>query len=326
MLWALCVASLVFAGSVCGHMELISPPDLGGKFNPNNGGNIDYSNTSPLAGDGSNFPCKGRLNLLGTPQGKTVASWPAGSEQEMVIHGGTPHNGSSCQASLSLDKGKTWKVIHSWIGRCPLVQERSSFKFKVPSDTPTADEAVFAWTWFNKIGNREMYMGCSPVAITAGSGTETTSFDNRPDMFIANINSCRLQEMKSVKFPNPGPAVDTAETDALLPSDNCGNATATAAPKTQSEGGSGSIPKDPNRSGANSQSFSAQMPRESLVRGTAGRLGWPAPAGMPGTGSVFGPGENVSSDLNEVASTYKRCVFVIVAAQVLLTSIFWLFL
>ncbi|OBT50199.1 hypothetical protein VE04_08804 [Pseudogymnoascus sp. 24MN13] len=107
------------------------------------------------------------LRLVGTAAGGSGASWAAGSEQKFTIVGGAPHDGGSCQASLSFDSGKTFKAIHSYIGNCPLVPD---YKFTVPADAK-AGPAVFAWTWFNKVGNREMYMNCASVTITAGSGS-----------------------------------------------------------------------------------------------------------------------------------------------------------
>lgn len=65
----------------------------------------------------------------------------------MTITGAAAHNGSSCQASLSIDGGSSWKVIHSYIGNCPVAGD-SSYEFIIPDDTP-AGEALFAWTWFS---------------------------------------------------------------------------------------------------------------------------------------------------------------------------------
>ncbi|KAG5957321.1 hypothetical protein E4U58_006188 [Claviceps cyperi] len=203
------LAILSAAGFAAAHMEMKDPPPLRSKFNKFST-NIDYDMVSPMAANGANFPCKGHLSVLGTPQARSVVDWISGQPQSMTITGGANHNGGSCQASLSFDSGKTWKVIHSWVGNCPLHGD-STFKFTVPSDTPSGP-ALFAWSWFNQIGNREMYMNCASINI-AGSGkklrSSTQSLQSRPDMFVANVgNGCGTIEGRDLLFPNPGPDVD----------------------------------------------------------------------------------------------------------------------
>lgn len=184
-------------------MELLYPPPLRSKYNGFST-NIDWNMSLPLLHSGSDYPCKGYLSDLGSLEGSSVATWPAGSDQEFTVTGGSHHGGGSCQASLSIDEGKTFKVLHSYLDNCPLA---SSYHFKVPSDTPTGT-ALFAWTWFNKVGSRDMFMNCASVTISAGSGTDRIPFKSRPDIFLANIgnigNNCSTIEMKNVAFPNPG--------------------------------------------------------------------------------------------------------------------------
>ncbi|KFY68934.1 hypothetical protein V496_00685 [Pseudogymnoascus sp. VKM F-4515 (FW-2607)] len=200
------------------HMQLKYPPPLRSKFNSFSA-EIDWDMISPLLSSGSNYPCKGYLTDLGTRAGNSVATWSAGSSQNFIVDGLTTHGGGSCQASLSIDEGRTFKVIHSYIGNCPLA---SSYSFRVPSDTPIG-AALFAWTWFNKIGNREMYMNCARVTIGVGSGTETTAFNSRPNVFVANVgnigNNCGTSENTDVDFPYPGP--DTTENSAAIAPPNC---------------------------------------------------------------------------------------------------------
>jgi hypothetical protein len=148
-------AILGMVGLASAHMEMKDPPPFRSKFNSHTT-DIDYSMTNPLNRDGSDFPCKGYHNLIGTPQGASVANWTPGQSLTMTITGGTPHNGGSCQASLSYDGGSTWTAIHSYYGNCPVMGD-SSYAFTLPNDTPSG-QALFAWSWFNQIGNREMYM------------------------------------------------------------------------------------------------------------------------------------------------------------------------
>ncbi|KPM37512.1 hypothetical protein AK830_g9038 [Neonectria ditissima] len=214
------VAALGLAGLVQSHMEMTYPAPFKSKYNPFAGSDIDYSMTSPLSGDGSNFPCKGYQSLLGTAAGAPTATWQAGQQYNVSIAGGADHGGGSCQASLSFDKSKTWTVIKSYIGNCPIAPS-SSFKFTLPVDTP-AGVALFAWTWFNKIGNREMYMNCAAITVKAGSGTPSTPLSKRPAMFVANVgNGCGTTEGVDLMLPNPGPDVDLTSSNTGPPVGQC---------------------------------------------------------------------------------------------------------
>ncbi|KAF2842128.1 lytic polysaccharide monooxygenase [Patellaria atrata CBS 101060] len=184
------------------HMKMSKPVPYG----------QDSLDTSPLSG--GNFPCKQRAGVY------TVTSMNdmlAGSDQTLEIAGGAAHGGGSCQISLSLDKEPTasskFKVIHSIIGGCP--GGKPSYSFKIPDDMPNG-EYTLAWTWFNKIGNREMYMNCAPVKVTGGC-SGNSAFDRLPDMFVANIAStqCKTPEMVNVVFPNPGDSVETVVSENL---------------------------------------------------------------------------------------------------------------
>ncbi|KAF5134864.1 hypothetical protein E5D57_005501 [Metarhizium anisopliae] len=224
---AVIAAIIGFASYGSAHMQMSDPPPFLSKFNKfTEQGKQDDSMTSPLLASGSNFPCKGYHSLVGTPQGQSVATWTPGQSYKMTIAGTATHNGGSCQASLSFDSGKTWKVIHSYVGSCPL-QDGAAFSFTVPSDTPAGD-ALFAWTWFNQLGNREMYMNCAAVTIGGGAKIrkargDTTPFSSRPAMFTANIgNGCSTEESKDVVFPDPGSELDTKSDKPAPPAGSCG--------------------------------------------------------------------------------------------------------
>lgn len=205
------IAAMAFGSAVNAHMSLQFPTPFRASYNPNYAGssNIDYSITSPLEADGSNFPCKGYHSDLGSSEGKSVVTWNAGGAANFSVQGGATHNGGSCQAALSYDKGSTWTVIHSYIGSCPL-SSGQEFDLNIPGDAPTGD-SLFAWTWFNEVGNREMYMNCAAVTIDQGSGSApSTKFADRPSIFVANVaNGCTTVEGKDVQFPDPGPDVTT---------------------------------------------------------------------------------------------------------------------
>ncbi|KAG5983530.1 hypothetical protein E4U55_007936 [Claviceps digitariae] len=222
-----------------GHMQMSNPPPLLSKFNKFTTSQ-DYDMVSPLHADGGNFPCKGHQRVLGTPQGQPVAQWTPGKSYSMTITGGAAHDGGSCQASLSFDKGASWKVIHSYIGNCPL-QGESSFDFVLPADTP-AGTMLFAWTWFNKVGNREMYMNCAVIDVQGGGGSgdkkqkkrgTAAALSKRPAMFVANVgNGCGTADGKDVMFPDPGPEVDLQSGSSAPPTGKCAAALSLSPPDT----------------------------------------------------------------------------------------------
>jgi hypothetical protein len=175
----------------------------------------------PLHGDGSNFPCHGvtydvdQLNV-----------YEAGSTQELNFKGVSVYAGGSCQVSMTTDlqptKDSVWKVIKSIEGGCPAQGavgnlEYSSgdpyntpvpfaYNFTVPDLAP--GQYTLAWTWFNKVGNREMYMNCAPLEVTGGSGS--IGLDTLPDMFVAHLSDvdCMVPEGGDLVFPNPGSEVE----------------------------------------------------------------------------------------------------------------------
>ncbi|KAM3558045.1 hypothetical protein ARSEF4850_004786, partial [Beauveria asiatica] len=215
-------AVLGMAAFAQAHMALIHPPPMRSPKNKHTT-NIDYDMTSPLNSDGSNFPCRGTLNLVGTPQGAAVDDWDAGSSQTLSIDGSAWHSGGSCQASLSYDKGQTWIVIHSWLGSCPTGPGASSYDFKVPSDAP-AGEAIFAWTWFNQVGNREMYMNCAVINIKANKSKKRRGIpmSQRPAMFVANVaNGCSTTEGVDLELPDPGEDVTRKDSKFGPPVGKC---------------------------------------------------------------------------------------------------------
>ncbi|EJT51965.1 hypothetical protein A1Q2_03172 [Trichosporon asahii var. asahii CBS 8904] len=210
------VASLVVPANA--HMEMTYPAPFRSKSNPH-ATEIEYSMTSPLNADGSNYPCKGFLSDLNGPGGAVTAEWTAGQNYHFTLQGGANHAGGSCQASLSYDGGKTFTVIQSIVGNCPSTVAPTDYPVTVPGDAPSGD-AIFAWTWFNNLGNREMYMNCAHIKINGGSGG--SGFSSRPTIFEANIgNGCSTLEGSDVEFPNPGPDLINQSSKTAPPQGNC---------------------------------------------------------------------------------------------------------
>ncbi|KAL2840192.1 hypothetical protein BJY01DRAFT_21501 [Aspergillus pseudoustus] len=200
----------LLASSTYGHIQMSKPYPIRSPLNQAATGEKDYSYTNPLSTDGSNYPCKGYAN----DPFISMATYSQGQTYQIELQGSATHGGGSCQIALSYDKGDTFQVIHSMLGGCPL---QSSYNFKVPADAPSG-EALLAWSWFNKIGNREMYMNCAQVTIGGGareagftSVSRRDAFSSLPPLFIANVNGpgqCKTIEGQEVNFPLPGSDVE----------------------------------------------------------------------------------------------------------------------
>jgi hypothetical protein len=84
------------------------------------------------------------------------------------------------------------------IGGCPVKQD---YDFIIPTNAPSGEDVLFAWTWVNREGNREFYMDCAWVTIQGGEGP--ASLDSYPDLYVANIataNECVTREREDVVF------------------------------------------------------------------------------------------------------------------------------
>jgi hypothetical protein len=245
-------ATLGFVAVANAHMKMNTPA-------PFDAAALD---NSPLDASGSDFPCKFKAGYTATGPSTSIA---IGSTQPLKFTGGATHGGGSCQISVTYDKSPTknsvFKVIHSIEGGCPVqgvagnagndanAASPTEYTFPVP-DIPTGD-AVIAWTWFNKIGNREMYMNCAPVTIAAGTGKrheqdplanatqlvqrDQAKFDALPDMFVANIagqGTCKTEESADLTFPSPGDSVTSMGTGPYKGAVGCaaGGASPTKAP------------------------------------------------------------------------------------------------
>jgi LysM repeat protein len=209
-------ALVAFTSTALAHMEMVDPAPFRSKFNTLiDKSTVDFDMSSPLKPDGSNFPCKNfQGDFNSSPAGDPTATWAAGSPQQVTLDDLAAHDGGSCQFSLSFDGGKTFRVVKSIEGGCVNPKGgKHSFDFTVPADTKSG-KVIFAWTWFNHTGNREMYMNCAAVTIT---GTGTSTLTDRPEIFKANVgNDCSTTERTDVKFPDPGPDVEVLASESLL--------------------------------------------------------------------------------------------------------------
>ncbi|TVY23306.1 hypothetical protein LHYA1_G007209 [Lachnellula hyalina] len=243
------------------HMEMSFPPPLKSKFN-SHAKNADYSMTAPLSGV-AQFPCKGYQTAMSdtTGEGASVVTWAPGAKANFTVVGGATHSGGSCQAALSYDVGKTFTVIHSYIGNCP-TSSGQNFDFTIPSDAKTGS-ALFAWTWYNKVGNREIYMNCASVTIGAASAKRTiserdTAFSSRPGLFVANVdpNGCHSVEGTDLAFPDPGPDLTGTAGATGTISGTCVAVNGIGGPSSGSSSGSGTSASAPAASGSSAPSAS----------------------------------------------------------------------
>lgn len=153
------------------------------------------------------------------------------------------HGGGSCQISItyesdpvSLKDPQNWNVLYSIQGGCPSnthlnldgvfnssagsyqgswpcanestngIDCVNAFVFKIPEGLKNG-HAILAWTWFNTVGNRHMFMNCINIDVKGGDGSEMGSF---PSMFVANIgNGCETPENHDLAFPAPGQYLTT---------------------------------------------------------------------------------------------------------------------
>ncbi|KAJ0415668.1 hypothetical protein BJY00DRAFT_253768 [Aspergillus carlsbadensis] len=212
---ALAAAALLGASLVDAHMIMVNPVPY----------NFKSWDNAPIATDGSNFPCK-ETDYTVTEENILAR----GQSHQLEFNGGATHGGGSCQISITSDRAPTkdtqWSVIKSIEGGCMDTAEsgdnigndagaKAAFspEFTIP-DSFADGQYTLAWTWFNRIGNREMYMNCAPVTITGGSTkrSEGSALEKReefPPLFIANINGCKTEEKMSPRFPNPGSDVQS---------------------------------------------------------------------------------------------------------------------
>ena len=293
MLWirALALANVLpFLASA--HMQMHEPFPINSQEDPAVPDNLkDYAYTSPLNADGSNFPCKGYHKQETSHVSK--ATYKAGGTGKMTLKAaGAVHGGGSCQISLSYDNGETWKVIKSMIGGCPVTL---SYDFTIPQDAPSSDDVLLAWTWFNLVGNREMYMNCARVTIEGSSpgrhrraqlANRQNALSSLPDMFTCNLGQgCTTKENQNVDFPNPGEDVLKGE-NSMTTNPGAGfNGESAASGGSGGSGGSGaSAPTPPAPAPASTSSASPPFPN-----GTDSSATSSGPTSTPATSNVVIP-------------------------------------
>ncbi|KAJ4993418.1 hypothetical protein SVAN01_00966 [Stagonosporopsis vannaccii] len=245
-------------------------------------------NSSPLApGD---WPCKQRAGVYEVSE---MNQWNAGETKDISFIGSAVHGGGSCQFSLTTDAEPTessqWKVIHSVVGGCP-----SNVTGNLPDNPDGTGAAVFpvtmpesipdglytfAWTWLNKVGNREFYMNCAPVQVgssgaTASSASAASALGALPDMFVANLpdTSCSTKEDQDFNYPDPGQSLVDGNSAAL--GDDLTGAGCDA--MTKMGAGSGQLGSPTGGAGAGSSAPAATQPAATSTVASAPAISSPA--------------------------------------------------
>jgi hypothetical protein len=304
------LALLALAASATAHMTINHPVPFGKAT----------LNSSPL-GPGD-FPCKQRSGVYDITE---MNQWNAGETQTVQFKGSAVHGGGSCQFSITTDPEPTdksqWKVIQSVIGGCPSNVSgnlpdapdgfgAATFPVTMPSNIPDG-RYTFAWTWINKIGNREFYMNCAPIQVGSGAGKASTAsvasaLGSLPNMFVANLpaTECSTKEEEDFNYPNPGQNVIEGNGSALgdtLTGAGCTKQTAMGAgagsigtpsegnPATPSQGTpvqSSKAPSQPQASGkpAASSAPSYNTPTQSKVPTNPGGVFAPGASSAPASG------------------------------------------
>lgn len=313
------VAALVAGGRLANaHMTMKTPVP----YDASQG----VPSTSPLVADGSDWPCKMGDSNYDVTKIATMNNIKAGDPQTLSFIGTATHGGGSCQLSLTMDKTITkktqFKVFHSIEGGCPADtagnlspgQSAATFNWSLPTDMPNGQYSL-AWTWFNKVGNREMYMNCAPITVTGGSDSQD-GFNKLPDMFVANIKGAvngkynggewATKETVDTEFPEPGPSVDKEPGDKNLgpPVQSGGSSAATsggssgatqneaspASSGSSSSGSSGDTSSGSSGSSSSNSGSGAAAPQANVASPAAPASGASSPAASPGASSSSASG------------------------------------
>jgi hypothetical protein len=180
---------------------------------------------------GGNFPCHG-VKLTDGPVTNLAVGQSVPLQFELGGGANTAvHGGGSCQISLTyetdpaaLKNPSSWHVIKSYVGGCPTDAKGNlntavmcpngypecvnALDFTVPPEVQNGN-AILAFTWFNNVGNREMYMNCAKVSVSGGQN----QLSQLPNMLVANINNgCSSTEGFNIDFPDPGKYVQKEAT------------------------------------------------------------------------------------------------------------------
>lgn len=225
ILLALVVTLTTLSTQALGHLYISSPV-------PFDVPNIDNSPLTDAAPADSNFPCK--VSHSGGGYSYTITqmnNMTVGEPQELTFVGSASHGGGTCQLAITMDLEPTvnsvWKLIQVYEGGCPVTGDGNDgthpFTYEIPQNFPNG-RATLSWTWYNRVGNREIYQNCAPITVSGGSDDQDY-YNTLPEWYIINLpadsgsntcpDCCTAPENENVMIPNPGQFIISAASPAV---------------------------------------------------------------------------------------------------------------
>ncbi|TKA28704.1 hypothetical protein B0A50_03032 [Salinomyces thailandicus] len=193
-----------FSTLAAGHLIITSPIPFG----------VDSLNNSPLVDakpgtSQSDYPCKQRSGVYDISSMNHVQ---VGKPNLLSFEGSASHGGGTCQLVITTDleptANTTFKLFQTYEGNCPVVSDGNTgtdkFTWALPEGTPNG-RLTFAWMWFNRIGNRELYMNCAPLDVTGGSDS-SDFYESLPNAYVVNMptEECATVDSADAEIPFPG--------------------------------------------------------------------------------------------------------------------------
>ena len=203
MLNLLVLASALIS-TTCAHLMLSQPVPFG----------LDTLNNSPLnnvapGAAGSDFPCKLRTGVYDIT---SMNNMKVGEPQLLNFTGSASHGGGTCHLSITTDleptAKSTFRLIQVFEGACPKYSDGNEytnpFTFQLPEGTPNG-RLTLVWTWYNRIGAREIYQNCAPLSVTGGADN-IDYYDSLPNAWFANLpnTDCATADGMDAIVPFPG--------------------------------------------------------------------------------------------------------------------------
>jgi len=175
---------------------------------------VSTLNNSPLVNIApgtatSDYPCKLRAGVYDIT---AMNNMKVGDTQELSFIGSASHGGGTCQLVYTTDlepsANTTFKLFQTFEGACPVQADGNAgthpFTFVLPEGTPNG-RLTMAWIWYNRIGDREIYMNCAPLDVTGGSD-KLDFYNSLPNAYIINLptTDCASFDNVDAKIPFPG--------------------------------------------------------------------------------------------------------------------------
>lgn len=282
------------------HLKISSPV-------PYNEATLDNSplvNTKP-GSSGSNYPCK--VTAGGSYTITTENEMNVGEDQTLSFIGSASHGGGTCQLALttSREPGPTdeWKVFQIYEGGCPINgagnDGTSNFTYSIPNSIKNGQYS-FSWVWYNRIGNREIYMNCAPITVKGSSASDMSGYNALPNAYVINLptSECSTVEGTNQEIPFVGSAEIKKDSTYPMAAASGPSCAASAAAMTQAGAGSGtaaaSATSAPSSTAAGGSSGAASVAASASSTGVYSAPASSAAAPASASGG-YGAGSAISS-------------------------------